>query len=153
MPTGFDHVLEIIRETARTETGKGEKFERLMLRALPLFQETGLEAVVRRADLSGEEQRRWGLGNADCGVDLVGFRHPGRRTWVGIQCKCYGTRTRVTKADLDSFLALGVKDACEALIWVDTSERPFSRNLREALRDHSTWQRIDLDPLRRAGIY
>ena len=152
----FEQVLEMIRDGARTETQKGERFERLMTRVLPLFAETDCDRVVARADLSTEQAAWLRIPANDTGIDLIGFSADdpdGKKTGaIAIQCKCYDGTTSITKDHLNSFLAHGGNDRIKKLLWVDTSVRPLSRNLETVTASTGKWQRIGRDRLERSTI-
>ena len=86
---------------------KGRAFERLFLR------------VARRApELEVKKIWRWGQwprlaehefdGGRDIGIDLVAETNAG--TLVAIQCKCYDENHKVTKGDVEGFIAAANKE-------------------------------------------
>ena len=119
MSDGFQHVLNHIRSIAGTEAEKGRLFERLMKAYFgqdPLYRDrfTNVwlwsEWAVGRPDFDG----------ADIGIDLVAEEHAGG--FCAIQCKCYAPDTRISKADIDSFISASARDPFTARLMVDTGD-------------------------------
>ena len=111
---GFQSILNYIREKARSERQKGDLFERLMLKYFtedPDYKEQFSKVslwkdwAALRSDYDGR----------DIGIDLVAETHD--EAFCAIQCKCYAPETRISKDDLNSFLATA-------------SLPPFADNLR-----------------------
>ena len=106
--------LRRIRETSRTEVEKGQWFENLFARLArnePAFE---LEGIWRWAEWP-ERERLTGLSGQDVGVDLVAKHRDG--TWIAVQCKCYAPSHRVTKDDVQAFLA-GSQHETFGLRWI-----------------------------------
>ena len=100
--TGFQGVLNYIRESAASEYGKGYEFERLMKQYLsidPLYKERFTDVYLWKewAALQTEYDA------TDIGIDLVARESSGG--YCAIQCKCYAENTRVTKPHIDSFIS------------------------------------------------
>ncbi len=119
MSNGFQGILDQIRSIADSEAHKGRLFERLMKTYFtqdPLyksrFSEVWLwnEWAAQRPDFTGN----------DIGIDLVAAEREGGH--CAIQCKCYAPGTRISKADLDSFIAASACDPFTARIVVDTGD-------------------------------
>ena len=99
---GFQSVLDYIREEAKSERQKGDLFERLMLTYFtkdPDYEEQFSKVWLWKqwAELQTE------FDGTDIGIDLVGEARDGG--YCAIQCKCYAPDTRISKDDLNSFLA------------------------------------------------
>ena len=99
---GFQSVLDYIREKAQSERQKGDLFERLMLTYFtedPDYKEQFSKVWLWKqwAEL------RTDFDGTDIGIDLVGETREGY--YCAIQCKCYAPDTRISKDDLNSFLA------------------------------------------------
>ena len=114
---GFQSTLDYIREKATSERQKGDLFERLMLRYFsedPDYTEQFSEVYLWKqwAEL------QTGFDGRDIGVDLVAEKHDG--TYCAIQCKCYAETTRISKPDIDSFLAASASDLFTSRILVNT---------------------------------
>ncbi len=112
-------LLRRIRSTSRTEAEKGQWFENLFAQLARNEPEFELEGVWRWAQWP-ERKRLTGLSGQDIGVDLVALHRDG--TWIAIQCKCYASHHRVTKADVQSFLA-GSQQKIFGLRWIVTTSR------------------------------
>ncbi|MCY3930506.1 MAG: DEAD/DEAH box helicase family protein [Acidobacteria bacterium] len=115
-------LLRRIRNTSRTEAEKGQWFENLFAQLARNEPEFELEGVWRWAQWP-ERKRLTGLSAQDIGVDLVARHRDG--TWIAIQCKCYASHHRVTKADIQSFLAGtdGTRGKVFGLRWIVTTSR------------------------------
>lgn len=114
LPLPAGEWLKRIRETSRTEVEKGQWFENLFLRLARNEPGFELDGIWRWADWP-ERERVTGLSGQDIGVDLVAKHRDG--TWIAIQCKCYAPDHRVTKADVQSFLA-GSQHEAFGLRWI-----------------------------------
>ena len=119
MSDGFQRVLDRIRSVAGTEAEKGRLFERLMKAYFeqdPLYRER-FENVRLWSEWA---VARHGFDGADTGIDLVAEERGGG--CCAIQCKCYAPGTRISKADLDSFIAASAREPFTARIVVDTGD-------------------------------
>ncbi len=100
--TGFQGVLNQLRESATSTYLIGNEFERLMKQYLsvdPLYKERFTDVYLWKewAALHTE------YDGVDTGIDLVAQESTGE--YCAIQCKCYAENTRVTKPHIDSFIA------------------------------------------------
>ncbi len=111
--------LRRIRQNSRTEVEKGQWFENLFARLARNEPEFELEGIWRWAEWP-ERERLTGLSGQDVGVDLVAKHQDG--SWIAVQCKCYEPSYRVTKADVQSFLA-GSQHEVFALRWIVATSR------------------------------
>ena len=115
--TGFQNVLDYIREAARSEYHKGELFERLMQKYFtedPDYKEQFSEVWL---------WKQWAVLQTDydandIGIDLVAQERDGG--YCAIQCKCYAEDTRISKSHLDSFISASANDLFTSRIIVDT---------------------------------
>ena len=129
--------LRRIRETSRTEVEKGQWFENLFARLArnePAFE---LEGIWRWAEWP-ERERLTGLSGQDVGVDLVAKHRDG--TWIAVQCKCYAPSHRVTKDDVQAFLA-GSQHETFGLRWIVATCR-WGR-VAESIIQRTNIRRID----------
>ena len=94
MPS-LDHILSTLPAAPHI---RGRAFERLC--AWYLLHDPVYAAQVKRVWLWNEWPGRW---EPDAVIDLVAETHDGA-LWA-VQAKCYAPTTRVTKADIDSFLS------------------------------------------------
>ena len=129
-----------IRNTSRTEAEKGQWFENLFAQLARNEPEFELEGVWRWAQWPARK-RLTGLSGQDIGVDLVALHRDG--TWIAIQCKCYAATHRVTKADVQSFLAGSLDKTQEVfgLRWIVTTSR-WGRTAENLIKDTNV-RRID----------
>ena len=127
--TGFQGVLNYIREAAPTEYHKGYEFERLMKQYLsidPLYKERFTDVYMWRewAALHTE------YDGVDTGIDLVARESNGE--YCAIQCKCFAEDTRVTKPQIDSFVAASAAEVFTKRILVHTGAE-LGPNVRRAI--------------------
>ena len=117
MSEGFERTLDHLRSLSDSEAQKGRLFERLMKKffaADPLYKERFADVWLwsewagRRSDFDG----------TDFGIDLVAEERDGG--YCAIQCKFYSESTRISKAQLDSFISASARDPFTSRIVVDT---------------------------------
>ena len=129
MSNGFQNTLDHIRAIATSEAEKGRLFERLMKTYFtqdPLYRDRfshvwlWSEWVASRADFSG----------GDTGIDLVAAERDGGT--CAIQCKCYAPGTRISKAQLDSFISASAREPFTTRLIVDTSNE-WGPNARKTI--------------------
>ena len=117
MSEGFERTLDHLRSLSDSEAQKGRLFERLMKKffaADPIYKE-------RFADVwlwSEWADRRSDFDGTDFGIDLVAEEREGG--YCAIQCKFYCESTRISKAQLDSFISASARDPFVSRIVVDT---------------------------------
>ncbi len=119
MSDGFQRVLDHIRSIAGTEARKGLLFERLMKTYFeqdPLYRDRFSQVQLWSEWAAG----RHDFDGADTGIDLVAEERDGG--FCTIQCKCYAPETRISKAELDSFIAASAREPFTARIVVDTGD-------------------------------
>lgn len=115
--TGLRGVINFLREKASSQYRVGNEFERLIKRYFsvdPLYKERFNDVW-----LWGE----WAAGRTDfdandIGIDLVAQESSGE--YCAIQCKCYAPERRVSKPDVDSFIAASASDNFSKMILVHT---------------------------------
>ena len=127
--TGFQGVLNYIREVAPTEYHKGNEFERLMKQYLsidPLYKERFTDVYLWKewAALHTEYDA------TDIGVDLVARESNGE--YCAIQCKCFAEDTRVTKGQIDSFISASAGELFTKRILVHTGAE-LGSNVRRTI--------------------
>ena len=129
MNEGFQQALDHLRSIADSEASKGRLFERLMKTFFsqdPVYKERfsdvwlWTEWATRQTDFSG----------GDIGIDLVAEERQGG--CCAIQCKCYAASTRISKPQLDSFIAASARDPFTARIVVDTGAE-WGSNAKKAI--------------------
>ena len=115
--TGFQGVLSQLRESATSTYLIGNEFERLMKQYLsvdPLYKERFTDVYLWKewAALHTE------YDGTDIGIDLVARESSGE--YCAIQCKCFAEDTRVTKPQIDSFVAASASEVFTKRILVHT---------------------------------
>ena len=115
--TGLHGVINYIREEASSQYRVGNEFERLIKRYFridPLYKERFSDVW-----LWGEwTALRTDFDATDIGIDLVAQESSGE--YCAIQCKCYDSDRRVSKRDVDSFIAASASDDFTKRILVHT---------------------------------
>ena len=127
--TGLQGVLNYIREEASTPYRTGKEFERLIKRYLRV------DPIYKRRFSDVWLWREWAAGRTDfdatdIGIDLVAQESTGE--YCAIQCKCYDTDRRVSKGDIDSFIAASAIDDFAKRILVHTGGE-LGRNVRRTI--------------------
>ena len=115
--TGFQGVLNQLRESATSTYLVGNEFERLMKQYLsvdPLYKERFTDVYMWKewAALHTEYDA------TDIGIDLVARESNGE--YCAIQCKCFAEDTRVTKRQIDSFISASAGELFTKRILVHT---------------------------------
>ena len=113
----FQSVLDYIDDISSSAARKGILFEKLMQQYFlidPIYQERFSEVYLYKEWAALHPSRN----PRDLGIDLVAAEQDG--TYCAIQCKCYGSTTRITKPDIDSFIAESSRADFTARIIVDT---------------------------------
>ncbi|MXW82405.1 MAG: DEAD/DEAH box helicase [Rhodothermaceae bacterium] len=144
----IDNILERWQRRAgdagyNRERDKGTAFEDLCRAFLThdSVQEGQYLTPLRYADWARER----GLPEQDIGIDLVA-KLRNTEGWCAIQCKFWVKGKTLRKQDVDSFLASsGRKDFARRLI-IDTTGKPWSKQLEDTIR----FQRV---PVTRLGLH
>ena len=115
--TGFQGVLNQLRESATSTYLIGNEFERLMKQYLsidPLYKERFTDVYLWKewAALHTE------YDGVDIGIDLVARERDGE--YCAIQCKCFAEDTRVSKRQIDSFISASAGESFSKRILVHT---------------------------------
>ena len=126
---GFQGALNYIRESTATEYGKGYEFERLMKQYLsvdPLYKERFTDVYLWKEWTALHTE----YDGVDTGIDLVARESNGE--YCAIQCKCFAEDTRVTKPQIDSFVAASAGKLFTKRILVHTSSE-LGPNVRRTI--------------------
>lgn len=102
---GFEQVLEKYRKIAFSERDKGTRFERLMqayLKTDPRYT-----SELKEVWLWNEFPYKSDFGGKDTGIDIVVKTY--KDEYWAVQCKCFQENSRITKPDVDTFLATSSK--------------------------------------------
>lgn len=97
----FADVLKKYRDSSFSKSDLGTKFEELMARYL--MTDPSYANMFQWVKLWNNFSARTEFGGHDTGIDLVA-KTKDNRYWA-IQCKMYSEECRVTKSDMDTFLA------------------------------------------------
>ena len=127
--TGLRGVINYIREEASSQYRVGNEFERLIkqyFRVDPLYKERFSDVWLWGEWTAG----RTDFDATDIGIDLVAQESSGE--YCAIQCKCYDTDKRVSKGDVDSFIAASASDNFGKRILVHTGSE-LGRNVRRTI--------------------
>lgn len=153
----FDDLLQRLRAEADSPRALGNAFEDLVRAYLTT------DPVMSRQFARVYSWREWpGRDHRpDTGIDLVAIEHAhmpadgvvGPDTpATAIQCKAYGS-SRVSKADIDSFISASSSPVFTRRLFVDTSGHRWGKNAEETLADlDREVTRISLDDLRISAI-
>lgn len=115
--TGLRGVIDYLREEATSQYRVGNEFERLIRRYFrvdPLYKERFSDVYLWREWAA----LRTDFDATDIGIDLVAQESSGE--YCAIQCKCYAPDRRVSKPDIDSFIAASASDDFTKRILVHT---------------------------------
>ena len=145
--TAFDHLLDHYRGLSDSKRMQGNYFEQLTRHFL--LQDATWGATYTDVWLWKDWPGREGL--PDIGADLIARKADG--TIVAVQCKFYDANKKVSKGDLDSFLAFVGRNGIDEGLWFDTSEVDWSANAVEAMRNLTKpVRRITVDQFRHSNI-
>ena len=116
----FDEILSKYRDESSNKAALGTSFEKLMQRFMQTYPEylDKFSVVWRWSEFPYKNQ----ISNTDIGIDLVAKTHSGE-FWA-VQCKCFQEDTRISKGDVDSFLATSGR-----FFYVDEVKTNFSNRL------------------------
>lgn len=101
----FEKILNKYRENAFSEHDKGTRFERLMQAYLKTDPRYSTE--FKEVWLWNEFPYKHDFGGKDIGIDIVAKTY--QDEYWAVQCKCYQENVRITKGDIDTFLATSSK--------------------------------------------
>lgn len=145
--TAFDRLLGHYRGLSDSKRMQGNYFEQLTRHFL--LQDATWGATYTDVWLWKDWPGREGL--PDIGADLIARKADG--TIVAVQCKFYDANKKVSKGDLDSFLAFVGRNGIDEGLWFDTSEVDWSANAVEAMRNLTKpVRRITVDQFRHSNI-
>jgi predicted helicase len=142
-------LLEIYRQTSKTEREKGTYFEELIVTYFknePTYRDLYSD-IWLYSDWAAER----GIDARDTGIDLVAKTNATNECHA-IQCKCYAEDYRIQKSDIDSFFtASGKKPFTHRLIVTTTTN--WSVHAESSMADqHIPVSKIDLNDLENSLI-
>ncbi len=146
----LDDLLRSYREAAVTEREKGTYFERLIAAYLTTdpVQAEEYSQVWTWKDWAAEH----GRNGKDTGIDLVA-KLRSEEGYAAIQCKFYGSRHRIQKADIDSFISASGKVPFTRRVVIDSTEVEWGTNAEEMISGQSIpVVRLSLTHLRESPI-
>ena len=126
--TGLQGVINFIREESSTPYRVGNEFERLIkkyLRVDPIYKNRFGDVWLWKEWTAG----RTDFDATDIGIDLVAQESSGE--YCAIQCKCYAPENRVSKREVDSFIAASASRNFTKRILVHTGGELGANVLRE----------------------
>ena len=126
--TGLQGVINYIREESSTPYRTGKEFERLIKRYLrvdPIYKKRFGDVWLWKEWTAG----RTDFDATDIGIDLVARESSGE--YCAIQCKCYAPENRVSKREVDSFIAASASRNFTKRILVHTGGELGANVLRE----------------------
>ncbi|WP_328530108.1 DEAD/DEAH box helicase family protein [Nocardioides sp. NBC_00368] len=146
VPTSIHELLGDLRATALDKRDQGDRFERLIatyLRSDPEWT-AKFEQVWLWPDWPGRD------GSRDIGIDLVA-KNRDDDGYSAIQCKFYDAGHKVSKADIDSFLAASMRPTYGfTRRYLFDTAAGWSGNAEEELVGVA--QRVDIDYLNEAAF-
>lgn len=101
----FKKIINKYREIAFSDRDKGDRFERLIQAYLKTDPRYSTE--FKEVWLWNEFPYKSDFGGKDVGIDIVAKTH--QNEYWAVQCKCYQENVRITKGDVDTFLATSGK--------------------------------------------
>ena len=156
----FHDIIQNIRSTSINPKQAGSKFEILVLRwfcVTPLYD-------VARGWLWADFAKAVGLDAHDLGIDIVLEMRNGE-FWA-VQCKFYGSRTRVAEGDVSNFLShqgkMFTPPAADAnsnsekitfsrFLWVDT-DAVWNKNAEEHVNKRENFTRLSTSVLANSNV-
>ena len=147
MSTFFD-LINTYRTIAKSEREKGTYFEALCIKFFE--NEPFYVDLFSKIQTYTEWAKEQNLSGKDTGIDLVATTKDG--DFHAIQCKLYDADSKVSKAEIDSFLAAASKAYFKHRIIVSTTTT-WSDNALETLDNQDPpVTKIDLDVLKNSTI-
>ncbi|HEO1791185.1 TPA: DEAD/DEAH box helicase [Acinetobacter baumannii] len=146
--SSFFDLINTYRTTAKTEREKGTYFELLCIKYFE--NEPYYADLFSKVQTYSEWAKEKGLSGKDTGIDLVATTKDG--DFHAIQCKLYDADRKVTKAEIDSFLAAASKTYFKRRIIVSTTHDWSDNALATLENQDPPVTKIDLDTLAQSAI-
>lgn len=146
--SAFFDLINTYRTTAQSEREKGTYFELLCIKYFqnePFYAD--LFAAVQTYTEWAKEQ---GLSGKDTGIDLVATTKDGE--FHAIQCKLYDADSKVSKDEINSFLAAASKTYFARRIIVSTTHAWSDNALATLENQDPVVTKIDLETLEQSAI-
>lgn len=146
--SSFFDLINTYRTTAKTEREKGTYFELLCIKYFE--NEPYYADLFSKVQTYTEWAKEQELSGKDTGIDLVATTKDGE--FHAIQCKLYDADRKVTKAEIDSFLAAASKTYFKRRIIVSTTHEWSDNALATLENQDPPVTKIDLDTLAQSAI-
>lgn len=146
--SSFFDLINTYKTTAKTEREKGTYFELLCIKYFE--NEPYYADLFSKVQTYTEWAKEQGLSGKDTGIDLVATTKDGE--FHAIQCKLYDADRKVTKAEIDSFLAAASKTYFKRRIIVSTTHDWSDNALATLENQDPPVTKIDLDTLAQSAI-
>lgn len=146
--SSFFNLINTYRITAKTEREKGTYFELLCIKYFE--NEPYYADLFSKVQTYTEWAKEQELSGKDTGIDLVATTKDGE--FHAIQCKLYDADRKVTKAEIDSFLAAASKTYFKRRIIVSTTHEWSDNALATLENQDPPVTKIDLDTLAQSAI-
>ncbi|SSO90833.1 type I restriction enzyme EcoKI subunit R [Acinetobacter baumannii] len=146
--SSFFDLINTYRTTAKTEREKGTYFELLCIKYFE--NEPYYADLFSKVQTYTEWAKEQELSGKDTGIDLVATTKDGE--FHAIQCKLYDADRKVTKAEIDSFLAAASKTYFKRRIIVSTTHDWSDNALATLENQDPPVTKIDLDTLAQSAI-
>lgn len=146
--SSFFDLINTYKTTAKTEREKGTYFELLCIKYFE--NEPYYADLFSKVQTYSEWAKEKGLSGKDTGIDLVATTKDG--DFHAIQCKLYDADRKVTKAEIDSFLAAASKTYFKRRIIVSTTHDWSDNALATLENQDPPVTKIDLDTLAQSAI-
>ncbi|TPR97816.1 DEAD/DEAH box helicase [Acinetobacter baumannii] len=146
--SSFFDLINTYKTTAKTEREKGTYFELLCIKYFE--NEPYYADLFSKVQTYTEWAKEQELSGKDTGIDLVATTKDGE--FHAIQCKLYDADRKVTKAEIDSFLAAASKTYFKRRIIVSTTHDWSDNALATLENQDPPVTKIDLDTLAQSAI-
>ncbi|MFW6551371.1 DEAD/DEAH box helicase [Acinetobacter baumannii] len=146
--SSFFDLINTYRTTAKTEREKGTYFELLCIKYFE--NEPYYADLFSKVQTYTEWAKEQELSGKDTGIDLVATTKDGE--FHAIQCKLYDADRKVTKAEIDSFLAAASKTYFKRRIIVSTTHEWSDNALATLENQDPPVTKIDLDTIAQSAI-
>ena len=151
--SALDTILSSLREQSPHQRHQGTYFENLALVYLreDKYQASQYSEVWTHKEWAHKHKELHEQG-ADTGIDLVAKLRD-EEGFAAVQCKFYESDRKIDKDKLNNFLSISSKKHFRRRIFIDTSEVPWTKNAREALRNQSPpVVTVGIDDLRSSSL-
>ena len=146
-----DRIIENIRMGSKSPREVGDKFEKFSIAFLrsDAIWKSQFSRILSYSDWAKEQS----LQKKDTGIDLVG-EFSDDSGFAAIQCKCYDKETKIYRKQIDGFITDATSSTVPfvQLIFIDTTENPWSIEAENVVSGRSDFQRIRMEDFRLSNI-